>query len=187
MANKEVFPSTELNLNRYLYLMSEDARYVAGDPHVHKYFEKTRLKSIDVFIEKGKELDIVPLIEAAASSPTLPRKDAVIFALAVCARSGKVKLQTVAYSSLKQICVTAHELFLFIKFYVHLSEHKGFGMGFRKSVNKWYLSLDAMNLAEIVTEIRGSSGWTHKDLLKMTRPKTDDKGYYFLNFLNKTQ
>lgn len=169
-------PLPQIKLNRFLYLMSEEPKYTSGEPHVHKCFEKEKLTSIEALIAADKTHDILPSILKAAKDPTCPRKDGAIFALAACTRSSKKTLQTQAYSALKEICLTPDELFLFIKFFLKLADHKGFGMGFKKCIMKWYFAHDPMALAQIVTRVRGRNGWKHKDIMNMVHIKVPETG-----------
>lgn len=55
-----------------------------------------------------------------------------------------------------------------------LQSKSGWGSGWRKAVNEWYLSKDALQLVRCVTRYKGRYGWKHKDIIKLSHPKTDD-------------
>ena len=64
----------------------------------------------------------------------------------------------------------------------------GWGQGMRRAVSEWYLTRDAMDLADCVTRYRGRHGWSHRDILKLAHIKPNDIGKYgftqYLYFLN---
>lgn len=107
--------------------------------------------------------------------------ETLVFALALCARQTKDSLRHAAYSAVKTICSTPQQFILFNKFASEIakssSEPKhGWGAGWRKAVNDWYLSKDPIELAKCVTRYKGRYGWTHKDIIKLSHPKTTDVG-----------
>lgn len=52
------------------------------------------------------------------------------------------------------------------------------GHGWKRAVLDWYLSKDALKLAEIVTKHRRHFKFSHKDLFKLTHIKSSDPGMY---------
>ena len=52
----------------------------------------------------------------------------------------------------------------------------GYGNGMRKAISDWYLSKEPLDLADCVSQVRGSYGFTHRDLIKLCHLKSDDIG-----------
>lgn len=57
-----------------------------------------------------------------------------------------------------------------------LSHNAGCGHGWRRVVTDWYLRKEPMELSECVTKFRGQYGWTHRDIIKLSHPKSSDVG-----------
>ncbi len=49
-----------------------------------------------------------------------------------------------------------------------LENKKGFGKGWRVTVNKWYLNRDALPLANVVSKVSSVKRWSHKDVLTLS-------------------
>lgn len=65
----------------------------------------------------------------AVADGYIVQRDALIFALAVCAKQKtSVQLKESAYSAVKKICLTSQELFLFIKYLHDLGDKTNTGM-----------------------------------------------------------
>lgn len=170
----------EVNLSQYLYVGKEYPNYQPGNWFVHKYYEQGRISSISKLAEKENPLVAIDLIKKAFDSKLIQNPETLVFALAVCARqTGKDTLRHAAYNAIKTICSTPQHFILFIKFASELAKSlpepkHGWGSGWRKAVNDWYLSKDALELAKCVTRYKGRYGWTHKDIIKLSHPKTSD-------------
>lgn len=50
----------------------------------------------------------------------------------------------------------------------------GFGNGFRKALNKWYLERDPLLSAEQILRHKSYEGWTHKDIMKLIHIHSDN-------------
>lgn len=76
-----------------------------------------------------------------------------------------------ALARLSQVCRTATHLFSFAGY---IRNMRGWGRGLGKAVAKWYTDRSAKDLAYQVVKYRQRNGWTHPDMLRLSRPKTDD-------------
>lgn len=109
-----------------------------------------------------------------------------------------------AYAAVSSICTDGLKLLMFVKFcrdvnvILHnegnsfinikyfmliyqfvfigylLKETSGFGNGFRKAMNKWYLSRDPLLTAEQMMRDRNYNGWSHKDVMKLIHIQSKD-------------
>ncbi|XP_046738503.1 60 kDa SS-A/Ro ribonucleoprotein-like [Diprion similis] len=170
----------EVRLRQYLYVGKEYPNYQPGNWFFHKYYEEGRVQSIKNIVESKNPLVAIDLIKKAFESKLVQNPETLIFALAVCARQTEnERLRQAAYDTVKKICVTPQDFILFVKFASQIAKSApepkhGWGGGWRRAVNDWYLSKDPLDLAKCVTRYRGRYGWTHKDIVKLSHPKTDD-------------
>ncbi|XP_012253968.2 RNA-binding protein RO60-like isoform X1 [Athalia rosae] len=169
----------EVHFTQYLFVGKEYPNYQPGCWFVHKYYEQSRVTSIGKLAERDNPLVPIELIKKAFDSGMVPNPETLVFALALCARQKKESLRHAAYDAVKTICTTPQHFILFTKFASELAKSApepkhGWGSGWRKAASDWYLSKDAMELAKCVTRYKGRYGWSHKDIIKLSHPKTTD-------------
>jgi 60 kDa SS-A/Ro ribonucleoprotein len=78
-----------------------------------------------------------------------------------------------AYAALGDICQTASQLFEFLEARKGLRGHN-LGAGARRAVARWYRGRRVENVAYQMVKYRQRAGFTHGDVLRLARPKTDD-------------
>lgn len=166
--------SSELKLKRFLHYGRETALYQPGDRYINKYFEPDNVTSIEALIADGKDSDAVAHIVKAFSDGYSAHPQSLVYALALCARQQtSEKLRIAAYSAVKTVCKAPEDFFLFIKFAYDLSQpNSGWGRGWRHVVTDWYLKKEPMELSACVTKFRGQYGWTHRDVVRLSHPKS---------------
>lgn len=98
-----------------------------------------------------------------------PKNGPAILALALAAEAGDDATKTAAYRAVPRVCRTGTHLFEFA------AAKKGlggaFGAGMRRAVGRWYTDRPADQLAYQVVKYRNRAGFTHRDLLRLARPK----------------
>lgn len=116
---------------------------------------------------------------------------ASLFALAMVVRKAKKNYKVVneAYKAARKMSEDNGEYFLIFTRYLReiaqTEDRKGFGKGWRVSVQKWYESKDAMQLAQMVTKVHSIMNWSHKDILALSRLKLpSDTGTLKFSFMN---
>ncbi|XP_033339010.2 RNA-binding protein Ro60 [Megalopta genalis] len=178
----------EIRLSRFLYVGKEYLDYQPGNWFVHNYFLAKNVPSIEELAENAeKQLVPVEIIIKAFESNLVPNPETLVFALAVCCRQMKSEsLRHQAYATVNKICASPQHFILFIKFASQISKQKelnssgssknGWGQGFRKAVNNWYLSKTPIELAKCVTRYKGRYGWKHKDIIKLSHPVPNTPG-----------
>ena len=176
------FEEPEIRLARFLYIGKEYANYQPGYWFAHNYFIIKNVPSIEELADnEEKQLVPIEIIIKAFESNLVPHPETLVFALAICCRQDKSeKLRAAAYENVGKICVSPQDFILFINFASRLCREKelnyvtqGWGNGFRKAVNNWYLSKEPLDLAKCVTKYKSRYGWKHKDIVKMSHPSTN--------------
>ncbi len=154
-------------LQRFLILGSEGGSYYVGE-------QKLTADNAAVVIECGKAdaIRTVETIAAISESGRAPKNDAAIFALALLAsQQDQGYLRHRALLALPRVCRTATHLFQFV---ANCKELRGWGRGLREAVAAWYNGRPLDKLAYQVTKYRNRAGYTHRDVLRLSHPKTDD-------------
>jgi 60 kDa SS-A/Ro ribonucleoprotein len=150
-------------LERFLILGSEGGSYYAS--------ERALTRENAAVVERCLASDLartVATIEAVSESGRAPKNDPAILALAITAGSGHT---AEAAAALPKVCRTGTHLFQFAEAVQAL---RGWGRGMRKGVAAWYERLDPPTLAYQVAKYPQREGWSHRDLLRLAHPVTDN-------------
>lgn len=114
------------------------------------------------------------LVEQAVAISTAgraPRQNPAIFALAATAGLSDDDGRKAALAALPVVCRTGTHLFLFARY---VEQFRGWGRGLRRAVGAWYTDRDVNDIAYQVVKYRQREGWSHRDLLRLAHPETDE-------------
>ena len=100
-----------------------------------------------------------------------PKQNATIFALAIACSFGDVDYRAKALSALPKVVRTGTHLFLFARY---VEQFRGWGRSLRRSVGDWYMSKTPEQVAYQAVKYRQREGWSHRDLLRLSHPKSVD-------------
>lgn len=115
-------------------------------------------------------VDVVAEISEAGRAP---RQNPALFALAVLASTGGEDERRYALEQLPRVARTGTHLFLFARY---AEQFRGWGRGLRRAVGQWYLARDVDATAYQAVKYRQREGWSHRDLLRLAHPVTDEPG-----------
>lgn len=154
-------------VKRFLILGSDAPTYYASA----KEMTLDNAKCIIALVgndEKG--LVVVNLIKEVSLSGRAPKNDPALFALAIAASHGTDKVRRAALDAIQDVCRTGTHLFHFA---AYVSGLRGWGRGLRTAIAKWYESRPVDELAYQMVKYQQRDGWTHGDLISLSRPKSD--------------
>ncbi|XP_048846006.1 60 kDa SS-A/Ro ribonucleoprotein [Brienomyrus brachyistius] len=167
-------------LRRFLCFGSEGSVY--GARAQQPGMENTQM--LMRLIEDGRGCEVVEEIRRFSQDGASVSPSPVLFALAVCSQQPDAKTKQAAYEALRDVCRLPAHLFSFVQFKKELKEgmHCGiWGRALRKGVSDWYNQKEAMSLAVAVTKYKQRSGWSHKDLLRLSHMKPANAGISLIN------
>ena len=98
-----------------------------------------------------------------------PRNDPALFALAMAASFGDAETRRAAGAALPQIARTGTHLLHFVSF---VNDMRGWGRSLKRAVGRWYTDQDIDRLTYQVLKYRQRNGWSHRDVLRLTHPKS---------------
>lgn len=159
-------------LERFLILGSEGGTYYVGE-------RQLTADNAAVVIECGKA-DAARTVETIASiseAGRAPKNDPAIFALALLASHEDDAARRLALAAMPRVCRTATHLFQFV---ANCKELRGWGRGLRQAVAGWYNNKPLDKLAYQVTKYRNRAGYTHRDVLRLSHPKSCDSAHNIL-------
>lgn len=153
-------------LDRFLVLGSEGGSYYASPRALTRENAAAVARCI---AQDGARA--VAVIAAVSEGGRAPKPDPAIFALALAASADAEATRRLALSALPRVCRTGTHLF---QFATAVEAMRGWGRGLRRAVGDWYLSRPVDALAYQAVKYRSRQGWSHRDLLRLAHPETDE-------------
>lgn len=150
-------------LERFLILGAEKGTYYVSE----KKLTKENGHNILACLKENANRTIDTIIEISVSGRA-PRNDAALFALAVA--FGTVKPSR-AKEALSKVARTGTHLFHFLEY---VEGFRGWGSALKKEVASWYLDKEVNALEYQVIKYKQRDGWSHRDALRLSHPKTSD-------------
>jgi 60 kDa SS-A/Ro ribonucleoprotein len=151
---------------RFLVLGTEGGTYYAAERALTK-------ANAEVVLAWARERssELVDEVVSISSSGRAPRNNAALFSLAAAAALGDTEGRKAALGALPRVARTGTHLFLFAGY---VEQFRGWGRGLRRAVADWYLSKPVDAVAYQAVKYRQREGWTHRDLLRLAHPVTDE-------------
>jgi 60 kDa SS-A/Ro ribonucleoprotein len=147
-------------LERFLLCGTENGSYYAGEMKL----TQDNAKAIIVFIQQDGQKVLNTVL---ALQNRVPKKDTILFVLALLCTYGNEEVKKATYNEISKVCKTATHLFMFVS---QVNAMRGWSRGLRRAVAKWYESKDLESLAYQVVKYRNRTGFTHKDILRLSHP-----------------
>lgn len=98
-----------------------------------------------------------------------PKVDPALFVLALCMTYGSADVKKHTYPIIPIACRTATQLFTLIGF---INDLRGWSRGLRTNVARWYTNKTPDQVAYQMVKYRQRNGYTHKDVLRLSHPKS---------------
>lgn len=154
-----------IRLDRWLLLGSESGSYYATEKKLTKENAEAVLKCIQLDGARA-----VTRIAEISDSGRAPKNDPAVFALAMAAGLGDARTKAAALAALPKVCRIGTHLFHFIQ---AVQGFRGWGRGLRTAIGSWYLDRPLDNLAQQLAKYQQRDGWSHRDLLRLSHPKSE--------------
>ncbi|NXS68441.1 RO60 protein, partial [Pandion haliaetus] len=171
-----VWHVTDMNrLQRFLCFGSEGGTYYVKEQKLG--FENA--EALIRLIEEGRGCEAVQEIKTFSQEGRAAKQEPLLFALAVCSQCSDAKTKQAAFKAVPEVCCIPTHLFTFVQFKKDLKEGMKCGMwgrALRKAVADWYNGKSGMAVALAVTKYKQRSGWSHKDLLRLSHLKPASEG-----------
>lgn len=155
-------------LQRFLILGAEGGTYYVSEKDLIKQNHDAVLRCI---AKDGSR--VVSILTEISEAGRAPKNDPAIFVLALVTAHGDAAAKKAAFASVQKVCRIGTHLFHFAEY---VNQLRGWGRGLKKAVAGWYTEKDADDLAYQLVKYQGRDGWTHKDVLRLSHPMTDDAG-----------
>lgn len=154
-------------LERFLLLGTEGGTYYVGESKL----TIENAKSIVDYIQKDGLAVVATLVDFARKNRA-PKADPLIFVLALTMTYGNEATKKAAYDGLGYVCKNSTQLFMLIG---DIQKMRGWSRGLRRAVARFYTGRTVDKLAYQLVKYRQRAGFTHRDVLRLAHPKTQDK------------
>lgn len=154
-------------LRRFLILGSESGTYYTGE----KELSIDNAENIIDLIKTNGYETVKEIVDISLSGRA-PKQSPTIFALALACTYGDKATKKLAYDNISVVCRTGTMLFEFMSC---IKELRGWSAGLRKGVSRFYTEKPLNKLDLQMVKYRNRHGFTHRDALRLSHPKTEDK------------
>lgn len=153
-------------LDRFLVLGSDEPTYYASA----RELTRESAAVVDRCIAADGPRTVAQ-IAAVSDAGRAPKNDPAIFALALCIKRGDEATRRAASLAIPTVCRTGTHLFHFAEAVRKVGTAPGFGPVVRRGLAAWYTGRAPGSLARQIVKYRQRDGWTHRDVLRLARPK----------------
>ncbi len=157
--------TSEVRLRRFLVLGTDSPTYYVGAQELTK-----DNAAVVLDYARSNTADLVRVIVEISTAGRAPKQNTALFALAAAASLGDEDGRRTALDALPLVARTGTHLFLFARY---IEQFRGWGRGLRRAVAHWYVEKSVDDLAYQAAKYRNREGWTHRDLLRLSHPETD--------------
>ena len=154
-------------LQRFLILGTEGGTYYASEQKITKENAECVLRCI-----KADGIKTVNTIIEVSEAGRAPKNDPALFALAMCAGLGNTQTKQYALKSLSKVARIGTHLFHFV---AYVEQFRGWGRRLKRGIQEWYNLKTIDDLAHQAVKYQSRDKWSHRDLLRLSHPKTNDK------------
>lgn len=149
-------------LENFLIMGTEGGNYYVGQ----RDLTKENIDNVRQCITENIDHVLHMLVDISSTGRSM-KNDTCVFVLALCvAHNSKTSLKFIP-----EICRTSTHLFLFLNF---LKKERGWGRSIRRAISEWYTKKSDCSLIYQVLKYRNRHGWTHKDVIRLAHPKSDN-------------
>ncbi len=158
--------SDETRLRRFLTLGVEGGTFYV------KQADLTRDNAAVVMRMVRKDpATVVRTVVEVSQGGLAPKQNPALFTLAACAALATDAGRREALDVLPLVARTGTHLFLFARY---VEQFRGWGRGLRRAVARWYLDKPVEDVAYQIAKYSQREGWSHRDLLRLAHPQTED-------------
>lgn len=153
-------------LDRFLILGTEGGTYYVGERELTKANAQNVLRLI---AQDG--IRVVNRVVEISDAGRAPKNDPALFVLALASAADSEATRKAALDALPKVARIGTHLFHFAAF---VDGVRGWGRALRRAVGNWYLDMPLDRLANQAIKYQQRDGWSHRDMLRLGHPKTDD-------------
>jgi 60 kDa SS-A/Ro ribonucleoprotein len=151
-------------LDRFLILGTEGGTYYVGE----RKLTRDNAKAVQECINEDG-LRVVNRIVEISVNGKAPKNEPALFALAMCSGTKNLATRQAALKALPEVARIGTHLFHFVEY---AEAFRGWGRSLKKAISKWYNKKTLDDLVYQVIKYKQRDGWSHRDLLRLSHPKS---------------
>lgn len=159
----------DVRLHRFLTLGTEGGTYYVKERDITKDNSQ-----VVISCARNDASSLVAAAREISVAGRAPKNNPALYALAAASALGDPAGRRAAYAALPEVARIGTHLYTWAGYRELFG---GWGRGARRAVGDWYLGKDPERLAYQLVKYRQRGGWTHRDLLRLSHPKTGDPAY----------
>jgi len=153
-------------LDRFLILGTE------GGTYYQKEQELTVQNAQNVLRLIGQDgVRVVNRVVEISDQGRANKNDPALFVLALASAADDEATRKAALAALPKVARIGTHLFHFAAF---VDGMRGWGRALKRAVANWYLEMPLDRLANQAIKYQSRDGWSHRDMLRLGHPKTDE-------------
>lgn len=153
-------------LRRFLILGSEGGSYYATERNL----TRENITCLRECVDENAQRTTDVIVEVSDGGHA-PKNDPAIFALAYVVANADLAGRRYALDRLEKVCRIGTHLFTFCELLDKMGHLNGRAK--RKAVGRWYTSKTPDDLAYQLVKYRQRGGWTHRDVLRISHPRSE--------------
>lgn len=153
-------------LDRFLVLGAEGGTYYVDE----RKLTRGNAKCIERCISKDGPRTVNRIVEISDGGRAA-KNDPALFALAMCAKLGDQNTRRLAHEAVPRVARIGTHLFHLAHF---MEAFGGWGRGTRNAFASWYQDKDPDKLAYQLVKYQSRDGWSHRDILRLSKPRPKD-------------
>lgn len=153
-------------LDRFLILGTEGGTYYVGEQTLTRENAQNVLKLIET-----DGVRVVNRVVEISDAGRAPKNDPALFVLALASAADSEATRKAALAALPKVARIGTHLFHFASF---VDGVRGWGRALRRAIANWYLEMPLDRLANQAIKYQQRDGWSHRDMLRLSHPHTDD-------------
>jgi len=176
-----------IRLQRFLILGSDGGTYYVGERELTVQNAECITRCLNSDYKRA-----IDMIVNISDQGRAPKNSPAVFALAMAAAhegSNARECRKYALANLAKVCRIGTHLFEFTEY---VTKMRGWGRLLRDGVASWYTDMDEERLAyqvikypqRTITEGNASSAWSHKDILRLSRPSGNKNHQTIYNYIH---
>jgi len=158
-------------LDRFLILGTEGGSYYASQRNL----TLTNIKSLEACIRKDG-VRVVNRIVEISDQGRAPKNDPALFAIVACMKLGDNATKRLARAALPKVARIGTHLFHAVAFLQ--GSFKGWNPRVQKAFASWYQDRELYNLALQLVKYQQRDGWSHRDVLRLAKPRGHSRDSY---------
>lgn len=153
-------------LDRFLILGTEGGTYYATERDLTKQNYSVIQKLIN---QDG--IRVINRVVEISDSGRAPKTDPALFVLAIASAADAEATRKAAIAALPKVARIGTHLFHYAAF---VENFRGWGRALKNGIANWYLEMPVDRLANQAIKYQARDGWSHRDLLRLSHPETND-------------